>query len=139
MPWRTAPQRSATPKAKANAPKLRRETTGAEKRLWWHLRDKLPMETTHFRRQVALGPYVVDFVCLERRLIVELDGDQHGTDEALAYDTRRDNYLQKHGFKILRFSNLEVMRELDAVLDTIFDAMNPTSPDLSMQAAFGDD
>ena len=97
------------------------------------------METTHFRRQMAIGPYVADFVCLERKLIVELDGDQHGTDDALAYDAKRDNYLKRQGFKVLRFSNLEVMTELDAVLDTIFDALNPVTPDLSKQDAFGDD
>jgi very-short-patch-repair endonuclease len=132
MPWKTALKRSPSPKAKSYARKLRRDMTDAEKRLWWHLRDKLPMETTHFRRQFAIGPYIVDFACLERKVIIEVDGDQHGTDEALAYDARRDKYLAKQGFNLLRFSNLEVMTELDAVLDTIFDALNPTPPTQSI-------
>lgn len=86
------------------------------------------MSGTHFRRQKALGPYVVDFVCLSHRLIIEVDGDQHGTDEALAYDARRDAYLKKNGYRLLRFSNREVMTELEAVLDTVFAALAAPTP-----------
>lgn len=128
MPWNKPPERSATLKAKTFAPKLRRAMTDPEKRLWWHLRARLPLVGTHFRRQVALGPYVVDFVCLEHRVIVEVDGDQHGTDEALAYDMRRDAYLARDGFRVLRFSNRDVMTELDAVLDTVFAALASATP-----------
>ena len=128
MPWKTAPQKSASPTAKRYAPRLRRAMTDPERRLWWHLRARLPLEGTHFRRQVAVGSYVVDFVCLEHRLIVEVDGDQHGTDEALAYDKRRDAALARDGFRLLRFSNREVMIELDAVLDTVFAAIAETAP-----------
>ena len=128
MPWNKAPDRKATPRAKANAPRLRKSMTDAEKRLWWHLRTRLPMEGMHFRRQMAIGPFVVDFVCLEHRLIIEVDGDQHGTDEALIYDARRDACLKAGGFRILRFSNREVMTELDPVLDTIFAALAATTP-----------
>ena len=128
MPWNKAPVRTVTPRAKANAKRLRKEMTDAEKRLWWHLRARLPLVGTHFRRQVPIGPFVVDFVCLEYRLIIEVDGDQHGTDQALAYDARRDAYLQRSGFSILRFSNREVMSELDSVLDTVFAALAATTP-----------
>jgi very-short-patch-repair endonuclease len=128
MPWKTAPRKVGSPKARANAPRLRKSMTDPEKRLWWHLRTRLPMNGTHFRRQMALGPYVVDFVCLEHRLIIEVDGDQHGTDAAIAYDARRDAYLAADGFRMLRFSNREVMTELEAVLDTIYAATSGPTP-----------
>jgi len=128
MPWKAAPQKTASAKAKHFAPKLRRAMTDPEKRLWWHLRARLPLDGTHFRRQVALGSYVVDFVCMEHHLIVEIDGDQHGTDAALAYDARRDAFLAKNGFRLLRFSNREVMTELEPVLDTIFATLSETTP-----------
>jgi very-short-patch-repair endonuclease len=128
MPWKTAPQKTASANAKQFAPRLRHAMTDPEKRLWWHLRARLPLDGTHFRRQVALGPYVVDFACIEHRLIIEIDGDQHGSDEALAYDARRDAFLAKDGFRLLRFSNRETMTELEAVLDTIFAALSETTP-----------
>nr|WP_246225833.1 endonuclease domain-containing protein [Chelativorans xinjiangense] len=105
--------------------------TDAERRLWWHMREKLPLEGTHFRRQVPIGTYVVDFCCLRHWLIIEVDGNQHGTDAAIAYDARRDAYLRRQGFRVLRFSNYEIMRELDPVLDTIHAALvapTPTRP-----------
>ncbi|SDO41626.1 Very-short-patch-repair endonuclease [Methylobacterium phyllostachyos] len=116
-----------------NAKTLRRSFTEAEKRLWWHLRHRLPVDGSHFRRQVALGPYVADFCCLSARLIVEVDGEQHGFEAGTAYDTRRDAYLQSEGFRVLRFPNCMVLREIDTVLDTIhaalaaFDAPLPDS------------
>jgi len=106
-----------------NAKTLRRSLTEAEKRLWWHLRHRLPVEGSHFRRQVALGAYVADFCCLSARLIVEVDGEQHGFEAGSAYDTRRDTYLQSEGFRVLRFSNRMVLREIDSVLDTIHAAL----------------
>ena len=98
---------------------LRREATEAEKRLWWHLRHRLPLDRTYFRRQVPLGPYFVDFCCLGLKLIVELDGDQHGQPDAIAYDNARTSYLKKQGFTVLRFWNHQVFREIDSVLDTV--------------------
>lgn len=128
MPWNKPSSRYVSGPAKTYARPLRRAMTDPEKRLWWHLRARLPLSNTHFRRQVPLGPFVADFVCLGHRLIIEVDGDQHGTDEALAYDTRRDAYLKREGFRLLRFSNREVMTELDAVLDTIHAALVATTP-----------
>jgi very-short-patch-repair endonuclease len=77
---------------------------------------------------VPIGPFVADFACLKRRLIIEVDGDQHGTDDALAYDARRDAYLKREGFGLLRFSNREIMTEIDAVLDTVHAALVATTP-----------
>jgi very-short-patch-repair endonuclease len=117
------PDWKPTRRAKQLAPRLRRNATEAEKELWWHLRRKLPLEGTHFRRQVPIGPYVADFCCHAHRLIVELDGGQHSDDAALERDGRRDRYLQQHGYRVLRFWNAQVFTEIDAVVDTIAAAL----------------
>ena len=85
-----------------------------ERRLWWYLRAQI---NAKFRRQVPLGPYIVDFANFPSRLIVEVDGIQHG--EQLDYDERRDRYLRRLGFRTIRFSTLEVMNEIEVVLDNI--------------------
>ncbi|WP_342110317.1 endonuclease domain-containing protein [Methylobacterium sp. SI9] len=123
MPWNEPPKTFVAARAQTNAKTLRRALTEAEKRLWWHLRHRLPMDGSHVRRQVALGPYVADFCCLSARLIVEVDGEQHGFEAGSAYDTRRDTYLKSEGFRVLRFSNRMVLREIDTVLDTIHAAL----------------
>jgi very-short-patch-repair endonuclease len=128
MPWNEAPKISATPAAARNAKALRRQLTEPEKRLWWHLRHRLPTDRSHFRRQVALGPYVADFCCLSRKLIVEVDGNQHGLDQNRAYDEARTAHLAGQGFRVLRFGNHEIMREIDVVLDTIHAALAGTTP-----------
>ena len=101
---------------------LRKSATEAEQRLWWHLRHRLPLDGTYFRRQVALGPYFADFCCLSLKIVVELDGDQHGQPRALAYDEARTSFMRRQGFLVLRFWNHQVFREMDSVLDTIHDA-----------------
>ncbi len=82
---------------RARARSLRRAATEAERTLWWHLRRKLPLEGTYFRRQAPLGPHFADFCCLKHRLVIELDGGQHGTPEGLAADAVRTRYLQQSG------------------------------------------
>ena len=94
---------------------LRREMTEAEARLWHELRGR-GLGGAKFRRQVPIGPYVADFVCTEALLIVEVDGSQHGDS---AGDTVRTRYLGERGFRVLRFWNDEVLREMDSVCDTI--------------------
>ena len=127
MPWNTPPILTATPRATGYARLLRRTLTEPERRLWWHLRHRLPIDRSHFRRQVALGPYVADFCCLAQRLIIEVDGGQHGRDSDAAYDARRTARLERDGFKILRLGNAELMRSIEAVLDTIFAALSVTN------------
>lgn len=137
MPWNEPPKTFVAARAQTNAKKLRRALTEPEKRLWWHLRHRLPVEGSHFRRQVALGPYVADFCCLSARLIVEVDGEQHGFEAGSAYDTLRDAYLQSEGFRVLRFSNRMVLRDIDTVLDTIHAALAASDaplPDSAGQA-----
>jgi very-short-patch-repair endonuclease len=124
MPWMQAKARDATAAAKRNAPKLRRSVTDPESRLWMLLRKRLPQEGTHFRRQVALGPYVADFACLAAKLVIELDGDQHGTDKALRYDADRTVWLEANGLTVLRFTNRQIMTEAEMVIDTIFAALS---------------
>ena len=79
-----------------NAKRLRDNQTEAEAILWRQLR-RLEIEGTHFRRQVVLGPYVADFACMARRLVIEVDGSQHGTEQGLAADAVRTRWLEAEG------------------------------------------
>jgi very-short-patch-repair endonuclease len=97
------------------ARRLRRAETAEEILLWGELRNRL-LNGYKFTRQVPLGPYVVDFLCRENMLVVELDGGQHAESD---YDMRRTEWLNHKGYSVLRFWNHEVMRERRAVLDTI--------------------
>lgn len=129
MVWSKPPRTHGTGRAAGNAETLRRQPTEPEKRLWWQLRHRLPVDDSHFRRQVPIGPYVADFCCLGRRLIIDLDGEQHGSAHAEIYDAERDLYFRSQGYRVLRFSNRTVLREIDIVLDTIDAALRAT-PDL---------
>ncbi|MDX2167403.1 MAG: endonuclease domain-containing protein [Deltaproteobacteria bacterium] len=102
----------------AQARYLRRNMTDAERRLWRHLRMR-DLGGCRFRRQRPVGPYVVDFACLERSLIVEIDGGQHNDVVHLAADQRRTEYLQRRGFRVVRFWNNEVFENLDGVCEEI--------------------
>ena len=95
---------------------LRNMPTDAERLLWRHLKSR-QIEGCKFRRQHPYGDYILDFVCLERSLIVELDGSQHI--DAAAYDENRSRFLRLAGFEVLRFWNNEVFGELDGVLEVI--------------------
>ena len=97
--------------------RLRRESTNSEKKLWMFLRNN--QLGVHFRRQAPCGSYVVDFLAVKSRLVVELDGSQHYTEQGLEFDGRRDAYLQRRGLTVLRFSNVEVMENIDSVIATI--------------------
>lgn len=77
----------------------------------------------HFRRRVALGPYVVDFLCKEARLIVEADGEHHAKEPNLSHDLARDAWLQSQGYAILRYGNHDIRRNLDGVCEGIFAAL----------------
>ncbi|MGJ3264915.1 MAG: endonuclease domain-containing protein [Salinarimonas sp.] len=119
MAWNQPPARTASAAARRAAGPLRRRLSPAEKRLWWHLRHRLPLEGTHFRRQVALGAYVVDFCCLKHRLVIEVDGTSHSYDAQQARDANRDRALEADGFRVLRFTNDMVLREPEVVIDTV--------------------
>jgi very-short-patch-repair endonuclease len=97
---------------------LRRRQTEAEIKLWHALRNKR-FGMTRFRRQQPIGPYVADFYCSVARLIVEVDGSQHGTDVGLAHDAARTDWLTARGYSVIRFWNAEVLANLPGVLDAI--------------------
>lgn len=104
------------------ARQLRKNPTIAEARLWDELRE-LRRQGYHFRRQVPLGSYIVDFACLDQRLIVEVDGYQHLSGEGAAKDAARDAHLAWRGFKVLRFTNADVSDKLDGVVLEILAAL----------------
>ncbi len=93
----------------------------AEQRLWYFIRRKA-LGGFRFRRQHTIGPYIVDFACLEAKLVIELDGDQHALGDAPERDANRDAYLREQGFEVLRFWNNEVYDEINSVLEVILDA-----------------
>ena len=95
---------------------LRKRQTDAENLLWRHLRGK-QLEGFRFRRQHPIGRYIVDFVCLEKRLILEIDGGQHAIEKEK--DIERDNWLKAEGYSTLRFWNNEVLTNLEGVFETI--------------------
>ncbi len=106
----------ANPHITANGRQLRQNMTLAEQRLWRHLRGKR-LAGYKFRRQQPLGTYILDFVCSEAKLAIEIDGGQHA--EQTAYDAQRTRYLQQRGFTVLRFWNNEVLQQTEAVLTAI--------------------
>jgi very-short-patch-repair endonuclease len=104
---------------RAAAKRLRANTTPHERTLWRALKE-LPIEGTHFRRQAPIGPYVVDFFCPARKLIIELDGGHHNEDEAAARDRERQGWLEQEGYRIVRFWNSEINGDLNAVMERIY-------------------
>ena len=95
---------------------LRKNPTDAEAKLWQHLRHK-QLDGYRFRRQHPLGQYVVDFICLDAMLVIEVDGGQHA--EFTRRDERRTAFLEKQGFRVLRFWNNEVLGNINGVITTI--------------------
>src|SRR5260370_16364413 len=108
---------------------LRKTMTPQEVKIWVRLRE-LRALGHHFRRQSPILTYIVDFECRRSRVIVEVDGTQHGFDANRERDQMRDENLRGAGYRVLRFSNAEIDRELDAVMETIVSALkaDPTRP-----------
>jgi very-short-patch-repair endonuclease len=110
---------------KSRARRLRRQQTDAESQLWARLRAR-QLCGAKFRRQHAIGPFIADFCTVERGLVIELDGGQHAT-QAQA-DQRRSAYLERSGYRALRFWDNEVLMNMEAVLQRIFQALNDPHP-----------
>ncbi len=106
--------------ASTNARRLRTYPTEAEKRLWTVLRRQ-QVEGHRFRRQAPIGRYIVDFVCLRRRLVVEVDGGQHAS--RVQADTARTAWLESQGFRVLRFWNNNVLGNTNGVVEAIRQAL----------------
>ena len=102
---------------------LRHNPTDAEKLLWRQIR-MWQLDGLKFRRQQPIGIYIVDFACLEKRVVVEIDGSQHV--EQSDYDTERDEWLREQGFIVLRFWNHEVLKSIDDVTEKIFQSVKST-------------
>ncbi len=100
---------------------LRQNMTDAEHCLWKHLRGHR-LDGIKFKRQQPIGPYIVDFVCFDARLVIEIDGGQHLESKT---DHVRDTWLSEHGFRVLRFWNNEVLNETAAVLERIIESLPP--------------
>ncbi|MEJ1970472.1 MAG: endonuclease domain-containing protein [Rhizomicrobium sp.] len=111
----------------ARARVLRADATDAERMLWASLR-LLKAQGFHFRRQSRVGSYIADFACKGSRLVVELDGAQHGEADSAAYDRVRTAYLESRGYRVLRFWNDEVFRNREGVVESILRALVPTRP-----------
>ncbi|MCR6673387.1 endonuclease domain-containing protein [Devosia ginsengisoli] len=111
------------------ARELRKRMPAPEARLWNALRE-LRALGFHFRRQVPLGRYYADFACHARRLVIEVDGDTHGTDAATHHDAHRDRFIASQGYRIIRIGNDDVMRNLDGVMTAILSALDQPPPSL---------
>lgn len=114
-----SPRRVGGPPLKINlARRLRREQTEAERKVWSMLR-RHQMEGVQFRRQQPNGSFIADFYCAAAKLVIELDGGQHGEDAIAARDAERTRWLESEGYRVLRFWNSDVNEHFDGVLETI--------------------
>jgi very-short-patch-repair endonuclease len=102
---------------------LRKHATDGELLLWRTLRQFKQMGL-HFRRQVPIGSYIADFACHRAKIIVELDGSQHGEDDQLEYDSHRTAFLKSRGYRVLRFWNGDVLADLETVANHILAESN---------------
>lgn len=113
---------------------LRKNATDAEKLLWYHLRSRRLLGFK-FRRQAVMGSYIVDFVCHDTRLIIEIDGSQHMQNTQA--DQKRTAWLESRGFRVLRFWNHEVLKQKESVLERIVEALPPLTLTLSPKGGEG--
>jgi len=110
------PQTARTNRARS----LRKADNDAERALWSVLQNR-QVNDAKFTRQFPIGPYFADFACREEHLVIELDGSQHIDSD---YDRRRDQFMVDGGWSVLRFWNVDALKELDAVVDTILAALD---------------
>lgn len=104
--------------ANEQARHLRRNLTEAERKLWIYLREK-KADGFHFRRQCPIGPYIADFLCYAAKLIIEVDGGQHGMEDGFERDRRRTAWLETNGYRVIRFWNNDVLGNIEGVVEVI--------------------
>lgn len=109
---------------------LRKEQTEVEKILWQKLRAKRFFNLKFFR-QYGIGEYIADFYCPEMKIVIELDGSQHYTEEGKEYDKAREGFMEACGIKTFRFSNRDIVDNLDSVLEEIYNSLNPSNNSLN--------
>jgi adenine-specific DNA-methyltransferase len=113
--WRT------TAAIQARAQQLRREMTPAEKKLWQYLRER-QLDDAYFRKQAPVGRFILDFLCAKAKLVVEVDGDSHAN--AADYDSERTRWLnEQKDYRVIRFTNAEVLHNIGAVVEKITEAL----------------
>jgi very-short-patch-repair endonuclease len=112
---------AVSPELRTRAIELRKNMNDAERKLWHNLRGR--QLGAFFHRQRVIGRYICDFVSLDSGLVVEVDGSQHVTIEGKIYDKKRDTYLRSLGFEVLRFSDYDVLKNMEGVLSTIWDKL----------------
>jgi very-short-patch-repair endonuclease len=122
--WAHLDRSIAAPPQRALAPEMRGAPTDAERKLWWHLRHRLKTPDTHFRRQVRIGRYIADFASHGARIVIEVDGGQHAM--RIDADTDRTKVLEANGYRVLRFWNNDVLKDIDGVLEEIQRAITTT-------------
>ena len=105
----------------ARAREMRANSTKEERRLWYDFLTKLPVK---FYRQKIIKPYIVDFCCPSKKLVVELDGAQHYEENAVIYDERRNDFLASLGYTVLRYSNYDFSRNFNGVCEDIYNHLN---------------
>ena len=115
----------------ARAKQLRSDMTDAERRLWFRLRAHR-FQNLKFKRQAPIGPYVVDFICFDHKVIIEVDGGQHSDSNS---DRQRDKWLGHEGYRVLRFWNDDVLKRTDVVLGTIADVLKSEATPLPARFA----
>ncbi len=119
-------------KLKEQARRLRRQMTDSERALWERLRRK-QLQAVQFYRQKPIGNYIVDFYAPEAEIVLEVDGSQHMEGEQAARDLQRDAFLASQGLRVLRFDDLQVLKEIEGVMEVI----NPPYPPLSAKGGNG--
>ena len=106
-----------------NAKQLRTHSTDTEQHLWYFLRAKR-LSGYKFKRQYIIGRYIVDFICIEAKLVIELDGSQHM--DTIDYDQKRTQDLRNKGYRVLRFWDNDVLQSIDSVLQEILNLLTPS-------------
>ena len=104
-----------------HARSMRHQPVAPEKKFWSRVRDR-HLGGHKFKRQVLIGSYIADFVCIERKLIVELDGGQHA--ERRVYDEKRDAFLRAQGFRVMRVWNIDLLENIDGVMDMVLSELD---------------
>ena len=127
------PNWKVSDRLRTNARALRKNSTDAERLLWAALRGHR-LNGASFRRQVPIENYIADFICHAAKLVIELDGGQHFSDQSERADARRSAVIEAQGFKVLRSSNLDVMKNRAGVLETIAAAVAERAPTLTLSA-----
>ena len=105
----------------------RRNANDSEQRLWWKLRGR-QLSGNKFRRQHVIGTCIADFVCIPARLVIEVDGETHANDEMETSDATRTKYLERAGYRVIRFWNEEILNNMEGVLEAIRERLDPVAP-----------